>query len=111
MVELHARRDGAIMTSRARLALVVLAAFGACSLRVVVLHGYFGFLKLAAHDPWALQMLLDLVIACTFALGWLRRDARKQGIEAWPYVVATFLLGSIGLLAYAVRRGLSTSTT
>ena len=85
---------------------VVLAAFTAFSLWVVYGHGYTGFLALAGREPWALQMLLDLVISLSFALGWLRADARRRGIAAWPYFVVTLFLGSIGVLAYVVRRGL-----
>ena len=88
------------------LAALVLAAFGAYSLWVVAGHGYTGFLSLAAREPWALQMLLDLVIACSFGVGWMLHDARKKDIKAWPFIVTTVLLGSIGLLAYVVRRDL-----
>ena len=86
-------------------ALVVLAAFTVFSLWVVAGHGDFGFLTVARDEPWGLQMLLDLVIACSFGIGWMRADARRRGIVTWPYVVATIALGSIGLLAYVVRRG------
>ncbi len=91
------------------IALTVLVAFGAFSTWVVAGHGYTGFLSLAAREPWALQMLLDLVIACSFGLGWLVPDARKRGITAWPFIAMTIALGSIGLLAYVVRRGLNRS--
>jgi hypothetical protein len=86
------------------LAALVLAVFGAFSCWVVATRGYFGFIRLAEHEPWALQMLIDLVIACAFAMTWLVRDARKRGIASWPFVVATLLLGTIGVLAYCVRR-------
>ena len=89
------------------MAALVLAAFGAYSLWVVAGYGYTGFLSLAAREPWAMQMLLDLVIACSFGIGWMIHDARKRSISAWPFVVTTLALGSIGLLAYVVRRGLS----
>lgn len=92
---------------QAAVAGVVLAAFTAFSLWVVDGHGYTGFLSLAGREPWALQMLLDLVIALSFALGWMRADARRRGIAAWPYFAATLGLGSIGILAYVVRRGLT----
>lgn len=88
-------------------AAVILAAFSAFSLWVVDGHGYTGFLSLAAREPWALQMLLDLVIALSFAVGWMRADARRRGLAWWPYLAATLLLGSIGVLAYVVRRGLA----
>jgi hypothetical protein len=89
---------------RALVAAVVLAGFGAFSTWVVATQGYFGFLALAGREPWALQMLLDLVIAASFAAGWMITDARKRRIAAWPYLAATVLLGSIGILAYCVRR-------
>jgi len=86
---------------------VVLAAFGAFSIWVVATQGYLGFLALAGREPWGLQLLLDLGIALSFAVGWMARDARARGVAIWPYVVTTVLLGSIGILAYAVRRGLT----
>ncbi len=88
----------------ALVAALALAVFGAFSMWVVVTHGYFGFIELAGRAPWALQMLIDLVIALSFAIGWMIGDARKRRIATWPYVVATVVLGSIGILAYCVRR-------
>jgi hypothetical protein len=89
------------------LASLVLAAFGTYSIWVVAGHGYTGFLTLAGREPWAMQMLLDIVIACTIGTGWMVRDARKHGIAAWPFMVVTLFLGSLGLLAYIVRRDLA----
>lgn len=86
----------------------ILVAFTAYSLWVIDGYGYTGFLELAGREPWALQMLLDLVMALFVALGWLRADARKRGIAAWPYVVIAVFLGSIGLLLYLVRRAIPT---
>jgi len=91
------------------LAPAVLLAFTAYSLVVVVTHGYTGFLALAGREPWALQMLLDLVISCSFAVGWMVVDARKRAITAWPFVVATVFLGSVGLLGYVVWRDFAVS--
>jgi hypothetical protein len=88
-------------------ALVVLATFGAFSSWVVATEGYLGFIELAGREWWALQMLLDLVLALVFAAGWMVGDARGRGIAAWPYLVVTVFLGSVGILAYCVRRGLT----
>jgi hypothetical protein len=85
---------------------LVLAAFGTYSIWVVAGHGYTGFLTLAGREPWGMQMLLDLVIACTIGTGWMVGDARKHGIATWPFMIATLFLGSLGLLAYIVRRDL-----
>jgi hypothetical protein len=52
-------------------------------------------------------MLLDLVIACSFGIGWMTADARKRGITTWPFIVATVFLGSVGLLGYVVWRGVA----
>jgi hypothetical protein len=93
------------MPTSSKVAALVLAAFGAFSVWVAATHGYTGFLSLAAREPWALQMLLDLAIACSFAIGWMMRDAKRRGIKPAPYVVMTILLGSIGILVYTVRRG------
>jgi hypothetical protein len=89
------------------IATALLAVFGAFSMWVVVTQGYFGFVRLAGREWWALQLLLDLVIALSFAIGWMKADARKRGIAIWPYVVAVIFLGSLGILAYCVRRGLT----
>jgi hypothetical protein len=91
------------------IAALLLAGFGAFSIWVVATRGYTGFLELAGRERWALQMLLDLVIALSFAFSWVRRDARTRGIAVWPYAIATVLLGSIGILAYCVRRSVATS--
>ena len=88
-------------------AALVLAVFGVFSIWVVATHGYFGFIQLAGREPWALQMLIDLVIALSVAVGWMIGDARKRRIATWPYVVATVALGSIGILAYCVRRSVT----
>ena len=93
--------------TRSLSAIAVLVLFTVFSVWVILTRGYLGFLVVARDEPWGLQMLLDLVIACTFALAWLRQDARKHGIvTTWPYVVATPFVGSISLLAYLVRRNL-----
>lgn len=94
------------LATKAAVAAVILIVFTAFSLWVVAGHGYFGFLTLARDEPWGLQLLLDLAIACSFAVGWMVADARKRQLTVWPFVVTTLFVGSIGPLAYVVRRGL-----
>ena len=98
------------LRGKALIAALLLVPFTAFSLWVVARYGYTGFLTLAGNEPWGLQILLDLVIACSFGIGWVAGDARKRGIAAWPYVVMTIFLGSIGILSYVVRRGLAPAT-
>ena len=99
------------MTDRAlsTLALLLLVAFGAFSVWVTATQGYTGFLGLAAREPWALQILLDLTIACLLYSMWLVRDARQHGINPWPYLLVTLFAGSLGGLAYLVRRGFASN--
>jgi hypothetical protein len=83
---------------------ITLLAFTAFSLWVVVRHGYFGFWRLARHDEWAMQMLVDLVIALVLFSAWMRRDARARGIDIWPYLLALPLFGSLAALVYMLHR-------
>ncbi|AKU98308.1 hypothetical protein AKJ09_04972 [Labilithrix luteola] len=84
----------------------VLVPFFGYSSWVIVHHGYFGFLTLAYREPWAMQMLLDLVIALTLVASWMRRDARERAIRVTPYIVLLPFVGSISALAYLVHRSL-----
>lgn len=94
------------MKSRLVILLVVLVAFSLWTLAIVADQGYTGFLTLAAAEPWAAQLLVDLVIALSLFLGWMFRDAREHGIPPWPYAALVLTTGSIGALAYLVHRTL-----
>lgn len=85
--------------------LAVLLPFLAFSLWVVAQGGPLGFLTLAGREPWGMQMLLDLCIALFMVGGWMIRDARSRGMAAWPFVIATIAVGSIGPLVYLLVRG------
>lgn len=85
---------------------VVFVAFTVWSSTVAFSHGLLGFLTLAAREPWAAQMLVDLFLSFFVAWSWLRHDAKERGIAAWPYIVGTLALGSIGTLAYLIHREL-----
>lgn len=87
--------------------LAVLVPFAVFSTWLTVTTGYLGFLRLAGREPWALQMLIDVGIACTVCSIWMVRDARERGARVWPYLIATVFLGSIGVLGYLVHRGIA----
>jgi hypothetical protein len=89
--------------------LIVLVLFTGVSLWLVAGESPIGFLTLARDEPWGAQVLLDLVIACSLFLGWMRRDARAHGLPWVPYFVMTLFVGSIGCLSYLVHRGLRVS--
>jgi hypothetical protein len=97
------------MKRTAVVATAILIPFTIYSLWVVAGFGYTGFLSLAAREPWGMQMLLDLVIACSFATGWMFADAKKHALpKPWPFLITTLFLGSIGLLSYAIYRAVFT---
>lgn len=88
------------------LALVALLAFGTLSAWAVAAVGYFGILEYHLKNPGGIQVLVDLVLACTISMAMIVADARRRGSNPWPYVALTLPLGSIGLLAYfAFGRG------
>lgn len=84
-------------------AVLLFLAFTGYSVGVLVVEGPLAFLELTPRG-WAVQLFTDLVIACGFGFAWLVPDAKKRGLNPWPYVAATFALGSIATLAYLVRR-------
>lgn len=85
--------------------LLVAVAFTAYSTLVVLEHGYTGFLTVASAEPWAMQMLVDLALSLLIVSSVLAVDARRRGVKAWPWLLATVLLGSVGPLWYlALRR-------
>ena len=61
--------------------------------------GYVGLIAQQMESPAGWQVLIDLCIA-VLVLSWMIADARRTGRVVWPYVLLTFTLGSIGLLAY-----------
>lgn len=62
----------------------------------------------AFKSPWALQVAIDLCIACWFSAMWMRKDAKKHGINALPFLIALPFVGSLSTLAYVVRRNWGT---
>lgn len=95
------------MTKNIAVPLTVLILFTAISLWLVAGESPIGFLTLARDEPWGAQVLLDLVIACSLFVGFMRRDARARGLPFLPYLVLILLMGSIGALAYLVHRGVA----
>jgi len=83
---------------------ITLVVFTAFSVWLIADQGYFGFITLAMREPWGLQVLLDLGIALFLLSPTIVRDARENGIPAWPFLVAMVFLGSIGALEYFAFR-------
>ncbi len=66
--------------------------------------GYVGFFEAMFSNIVGITVGVDLFIALGLALVWMTRDAREHGISATPYVLLTLALGSVGPLAYLLRR-------
>jgi hypothetical protein len=62
------------------------------------------------ENLWGLQVSVDLVISLCIALAWVWRDARERGHNPVPYILLSLVGGSIGPLAYVVRRGFGPAT-
>lgn len=91
--------------TRKNLALLILVPFTLLSLYAVYKVGYLGIVDYHRHSPAGWQVFVDLVIACVLILTWMIPEAKKNGINPWPYVVLTVFLGSFGPLAYLVVNG------
>jgi hypothetical protein len=83
---------------------LVLAVFSFETAWAIHRFGYVGTLReMLATFPGQLAAL-DLTIALSLVLAWMWRDARERGATFWPYALATLALGSVGPLAYLIRR-------
>jgi protein-S-isoprenylcysteine O-methyltransferase Ste14 len=81
-------------------------AFTAYTMTVMAGQGVLGFVVLAQREPWAMQMLLDLLVMLGLFAAWIRHDARWHRLPAWAYMLLTVAAGSMGALAYLVHREL-----
>lgn len=83
---------------------LVITAFLALSTVATVQHGYLGIFAVAWRDTAGAQVFADLCVALFIATSWLKRDAESRGLDPWPWLLATPLLGSISPLFYLVYR-------
>jgi hypothetical protein len=94
------------MSARSVLLFLVIAAFGLLTILALLDVGYFGIIAPHFRSLGEAQVLADLVILCVLACLWMSRDAPTRGLAAWPFILATVVLGSFGPLAYLVVREL-----
>ncbi|HEX4870915.1 MAG TPA: DUF2834 domain-containing protein [Nevskiaceae bacterium] len=86
--------------NRTVLLLLILLPFAALTAVALRDHGYIGIFTSHFTSSAGLQVLTDLIIACTLAIVWMIGDARRSGRNPWPYVLLTLTLGSFGPLLY-----------
>jgi hypothetical protein len=86
----------------------LLADFVALTIYAIVTEGYFAFvpasIAFATSSAWGAQVIVDFLLALGVTLGFVIADARQRGLNAWPFVALTFVLGSIGPVAYLIHR-------
>lgn len=71
---------------------------------VVAEYGFVGIFT-AVLSTWpGVQVFIDLLIGMGMVMAWMWTDARKHGLNVAPYLLATLIAGSLGPLAYLIRR-------
>ena len=67
-------------------------------------HGFIGIF-LSPMQSWAAtQIFFDLLISLTLVLVWMWNDAKANGRNIWPWLIATLAVGSFGPLVYLLTR-------
>jgi len=91
--------------TRRTLAILILIPFSILSIYAVMKVGYVGIFDYHRHSPAGWQVFTDLVIACVLLLALIVPEAKRRGINYWPFVIITLFLGSFGPLCYFVYAG------
>ena len=78
--------------------------FTGWTISIMLEHGVFGFLALAARESWGAQMFVDLGIALVFSVAWIRVDGKQRGLPWLPYALLTPFIGGQVLFAYLIHR-------
>ena len=92
------------MTPRAIALSALLAIFCLFSTWAIVEVGFLGIFAPAFRDPGAAQVFADLCVSLLLLTSLLVPDARKLGLNIWPWIIATPFLGSIAPLGYLIYR-------
>ena len=79
---------------------ITLLLFGALTVMALREVGYIGLFMSPLQSLAGMQIFIDLVIALSLVMVWLWRDAQTTGRNAWPWLLATLMLGSFGPLLY-----------
>jgi hypothetical protein len=63
-------------------------------------NGYWAIWQAGLKDLPSMQLLADLVIACSLGAMWIWHDAKQKARNPWPYIAIVFAAGSLGILFY-----------
>ena len=83
---------------------ITLLLFGALTVMAMQEVGYIGIFMSPLQSLAGMQIFIDLVIALSLVMVWLWRDAQATGRNAWPWLLATLMLGSFGPLLYLLTK-------
>lgn len=92
------------MNTRLVLLIAILALFGSYSMWLLVDVGYFGIWQAGFTSASALQILLDLGIACLIISSWMIGDAKARNVVVWPWLIAVVTTGTLAILVYLITR-------
>jgi hypothetical protein len=91
------------------LLIITLVLFGGLSGVALWQHGFWGIIAPHFQSTGAGQVFADLVIALTLVMVWIWQDAKANGRNPLPWIVATLAVGSFGplvyLLLYKTKKG------
>lgn len=95
--------------SRPRLVTLVLlyVVHGVITSVALIDVGFIGIFQQALLNWGTAQIFSDLGFALALVCSWLIADARRRGVAAWPWVLATLVFGSMSPGLYLIIRELS----
>ena len=99
--------------SRKTLSWILLVPFLVLTGYAVMEVGFVGIFAYQLESPAGWQVFADLAISLVLVLTWMIPQARREGRNPWPWVVATLFTGSIAPLAFLAlgRSGDSAEST
>jgi hypothetical protein len=92
------------MTRKQLVLWTLLVDFSLLTAWAVYQHGLIGIFELAFSSWGSALLFVDLSIALGLVLVWMFGDSRERGLSFLPYAALTLAFGSVGPLAYLIRR-------
>ncbi|MCB9797147.1 MAG: DUF2834 domain-containing protein [Alphaproteobacteria bacterium] len=83
---------------------LVLADFLALTGYVLWTYGPVGWIPVVWESSVTLLLTFDLLIALCVSSAWMVTDARRRGVNPWPFLALTLTTGSTGPLLYAILK-------
>ena len=88
------------MSTKRIIAIVILIPFLGLTAFSIMEHSYIEIFTHQMDTSTGWQVLIDLCIALLLVFSWLVPEAKAKGRNPYPWVVATFFIGSIAPLLY-----------